>query len=361
MPRPAPPRSGRRAALRTLLGSAVPLLAASVGAPRAWAQDAADSARYASRPDAMRWADQLAAARGLDPAWTRAAIADARYLARVPRLMLPGSGGSVKNWRVYRSRFIDATRIQAGVRFWQENRAALARAEAQFGVPAAIIVGIIGVETIYGRNMGNFRVLDALATLTFDFPAEHPRAAARQAYFQGELETFLHGTARRGVDPRQPLGSYAGAMGMPQFMPSSWARFAVDYDGSGQIDLWNSPTDAIGSVANYFRAYGWQPAMPVRYGVELAPGAQMARLLAPDILPTFSAAQMAALGAQVLGAGAQHRGPLALIELENGRNGAPQYFAGTENFYVITRYNWSAYYATAVLELGEAVAAAMGR
>ena len=313
----------------------------------------------------MRLADDLAERRGLERDWVRAAIGQAVYLPNVPRLMLPPARGTAKNWRVYRGRFIDPVRIRAGVRFWERNREALARAQEQFGVPPEIIVGIVGVETIYGQNMGSYRVIDALATLTFDFPPEHPRAVERQAYFNGELEQFLSLCARTDMVPTQPLGSYAGAMGMPQFMPSSWVKYAVDFDGDGQIDLWQSQADAIGSVANYFKGYGWQPGMPTHYPVRLAPEADLGALLAPDILPSFSPASFSAKGA-VLGADAQaHPGPLALIELQNGDPTAPgnepSYVAGTENFYVITRYNWSSYYAMAVIELGREVAAALPR
>ncbi len=313
----------------------------------------------------MRLADDLAERRGLERDWVRAAIGQAVYLPNVPRLMLPPARGTAKNWRVYRGRFIDPVRIRAGVRFWERNREALARAQEQFGVPPEIIVGIVGVETIYGQNMGSYRVIDALATLTFDFPARHPRAQARQAFFQDELEQFLSLASRTGIDPRAPLGSYAGAMGMPQFMPSSWVRYAIDFDGDGRVDLTSSEADTIGSVANYFKGYGWQPGQPTHYPVRLAPEADLDALLAPDILPSFSPASFSAKGA-VLGADAQaHTGPLALIELQNGDpalpGNEPSYVAGTENFYVITRYNWSSYYAMAVIELGREVAAALPR
>lgn len=318
------------------------------------------SVLYATRPEALQFADDLAERRDLDREWVRQAIGQARFLPQVPKLMLPPAKGTAKNWRVYRSRFIDPVRIRAGVRFWQDNAEALARAEREYGVPAEIIVGIIGVETIYGQRMGNFRVMDALATLSFDFPAAHPRAAERQAFFQRELEQFLSLTHRTNVDPFEPRGSYAGAMGLGQFMPSSWVRYAIDFDGDGRVDLFNSPTDAIGSVANYFVANGWKPGMPTHYAVQFDADparVQLADLLAPDILPSFSPASMQAKGAVLDAAGAQHPGPLALVELQNG-DAAPSYVAGTENFYAITRYNWSSYYAMAVIELGREVAAA---
>jgi membrane-bound lytic murein transglycosylase B len=292
----------------------------------------------------------------LDPIWVQNTLAHAQRLPSVERLVLPPSSPTAKNWAAYRARFIEPTRIQAGVRFWQNHRSALERAEHEYGVPASVIVGIIGVETLYGQNTGNFRILDALGTLAFHFPSTHPRAAARQAFFQSELEQFLLLTARSGADPLAIRGSYAGAMGLPQFMPSSWAKFAVDFDGDGRIDLFGSPHDAIGSVANYFKAFGWQSGMPTHYPVSLTPGqTNMDSLMAPDILPTFSVDSFVGQGAALSGAALQHQGPLALIELLNGPD-APSYVAGTENFYAITRYNWSSYYAMAVIELAEAVA-----
>ena len=334
--------------------------------PRARRRDADAPARpYARRDDAMRWADDVALRRNLDAPWVRDAIGQAVFVPSVARLILPPPRGTAKNWRVYRSRFIDPVRIRAGARFWERNRTTLARAQAEFGVPPEIIVGIVGVETIYGQNMGSFRVIDALATLTFDFPATHPRAEARQAFFQGELEQFLSLCQRHRMDPLAPLGSYAGAMGMPQFMPSSWTRYAIDFDGDGPIDLWNSEADVIGSVANYFVGHGWRPGLPTHYPVQLAPEAEMDALLAPDILPSFSVASFVAKGAVLNAEGREHPGQLALIELQNGDpslpDNEPNYVAGTENFYVITRYNWSAYYAMAVIDLGQEVAAVLAQ
>ncbi|SFM05494.1 lytic murein transglycosylase B [Variovorax sp. OV329] len=370
----------RRRPIRTTLALASLLVLAVIGGPSATAAEpkrknasppaakkpptrpsvAATGALYATRDDAMRFADEIAQRRNLDREWVRSTIGAARYLPNVPRLMLPAQGGAPKNWRVYRGRFIDPVRIAAGVRFWRANAPALERAEREFGVPAEIIVGIIGVETIYGRNMGSFRVIDALATLSFDFPDGHPRAAERVAFFRGELESFLSTESRTAEDPLAPLGSYAGAMGMPQFMPSSIAKYAIDYDGNGRIDLVGSPTDVIGSVANYFKAFGWQPGQPAIFPVSFDESRlKKPVLLAPDILPTFSADSFVAAGA-VLPANAQnYPGLLALIELQNGYD-TPTYVAGTKNFYVITRYNWSAYYAMSVLELGEEVKAALG-
>ena len=324
-------------------------------------QPALTGAAYAQREDVMRAAEDIAVRRDLDIEWVRQAIGQSRYLPQVAKYIQPPPVGTPKNWRVYRSRFIDPVRINAGVKFWRENRETLARAEADTGVPAEIIVGIIGVETIYGQQMGTFRVLDALVTLAFDFPANHPRAKERSEFFKTELEQFLSLTHRTSVDPLALRGSYAGAMGMPQFMPSSWVKYAVDFDGDGRVDLFNSPTDVIGSVANYFKAFNWQPGMPTHYPVRFdATRLNMDALLAPDILPTFSVASFVAKGAVLEASAEQHKGPLALVELQNG-DAPPSYVAGTENFYAITRYNWSSYYAMAVIELGQAVAASLNK
>ncbi len=317
--------------------------------------------RYASNEAAMAFATDLAERRNLDAAWVRHHIGQAQHLPSVVRLMSPTPTGVAKNWAAYRARFIEPVRLRAGLRFWQDNHAPLARAEAEFGVPASLIVGVIGVETLYGQHTGNFRVIDALSTLAFNFPASHPRAAARTEFFKAELEQFLSLSQRTGMDPQAIRGSYAGAMGWPQFMPSSWNKFAIDFDGDGRVDLFNSTADVIGSVANYFKIFGWQTGQATHYPVSFdSSRLDLDALLAPDILPTFSLQSFTAKGAVLEGPALQHPGPLALVELENGP--APRsYLAGTENFYVVTRYNWSSYYALAVLELGEEIARLRGK
>jgi membrane-bound lytic murein transglycosylase B len=313
---------------------------------------------YSNREDAMRFADDVAERRNLDREWVRQAIGQSHFIPTVQRLMRPATGTFVKNWRVYRSRFIDPVRIQAGVRFWRANADTLARAEQEFGVPAEIIIGIIGVETIYGRDMGTFRVVDALATLAFDFPKTDKRD--RTQFFKDELEQVLSLANRTNIDPLSLRGSYAGAMGLGQFMPSSWTKYAIDFDGDGKIDLFNSSADAIGSVANYFKAFNWKPGLPTHYPVSFD-SARLDKdaLMAPDILPSFTVERFTALGAVLQGEALSHPGPLALIELLNGNDGAAQYVAGTENFYAITRYNWSSYYAMSVIDLGAEIKAVM--
>ena len=307
---------------------------------------------YAARPEVRDFAAQLAERRDLPAEWVLAQLAQARLQPSAQRLMMPPPAGTAKNWAAYRDRFVEPQRIMAGARFWQDNADWLQRAEARYGVPAEIIVGIVGVETYYGRITGNFRVLDVLATLAFDFPSGR---SDRSAFFRSELEEFLVWSRREGLDPAVPKGSFAGAMGLPQFMPGSINRFAVDFDEDGHIDLNGSAADVVGSVAHYLAAHGWQRGMATTYGV--APPvdtAARATLLQPDILPSFSAEQMEALGAVLDAAGRAHIGPLALVELQNG-NAAPSFVAGTQNFYAVTRYNWSSYYAMAVISLGEAV------
>jgi membrane-bound lytic murein transglycosylase B len=308
---------------------------------------------YGRRDDVMALAADIAERQSLPRDWVEAQLAQARLQPSVQRLIAPPVAGTAKNWAAYRARFVEPQRIQAGLQFWQANNQWLQKAEAQYGVPAAVVVGIVGVETYYGRILGNFRVLDALATLAFDFP---PGRRDRSPFFRDELAQFLVLCRRQSVPCGEVKGSYAGAMGLPQFMPSSFNRDAVDFDGDGRIDLYASPADVIGSVAHFLAAAGWQRGQPTHYDV--APPVEVserAALLAPDVLPSFTATQMAEHGA-VLGAGGRaHAGLLALVELQNGE-AAPSYLAGTQNFYAVTRYNQSSYYALAVLELGAAIA-----
>ena len=328
---------------------------------KASAQRAVTGTAFGSTPEVLQLADQLAHTHQLPNTWVRQQLSSAQFLRGVPKLVLPPPVSMPKNWRAYRERFVEPRRIQAGVAFWQAHRSALERAQATYGVPAEMVVGVLGVETFYGQHMGHYRVLDALATLALHFPAEHPRAAERQAFFQSELGHFLVQMRQQPAGAAPIQGSFAGAMGWPQFMPSSWRQFAVDFDGDGRIDLLNSPVDAIGSVAHYFKAFGWQTGMPTHYPVRFdETRLDKPTLLAPDILPSFSVRNFQDKGAVLDDAAQQHPGPLALVELFNGDD-APSYVAGTENFYVVTRYNWSSYYALAVIELGQAVAERIGR
>ena len=308
---------------------------------------------YGKSAEVLRFAAQVAERRGLPREWLTVELAQARRIEAVRKLVMPPPAGSAKNWAAYRARFIEPRRIEAGLGFWRANEAWLAQAEARYGVPAPIVVAIVGVETFYGRVTGNFRTLDALATLSFDFP---PGRKDRSAFFRTELEEFFVLCAREGIDPQAVKGSFAGAMGLPQFMPSSLNRMAVDLDGDGRIDLQTSTADVVGSVAHYLADAGWQRGLSTHYAVAVPVDASdRAALLLPDILPSFSAAQFDERGAVLDEAGRAHEGLLALVELQNGDR-APSYVAGTQNFYAITRYNWSSYYAMAVIDLAQALA-----
>lgn len=311
-----------------------------------------DPDSYATRTDTAALATELAQSLSLDRDWVWSVLSQARFQESVPKLMMPPPTPTAKNWTAYRARFIEPKRIQAGAQFWRAHEADLARAEDTYGVPAHIIVGVLGVETLYGRNMGRYRVLDALTTLTLDFPRGR---SDRSAFFKTELGAFLLMCREQGLEPTRVSGSFAGAIGWPQFMPSSIRKLAVDFDGDGRIDLVNSPVDAIGSVAHYLAEHGWQKGQATYFGVTPPePSEALSALLAPDILPSFSATDMGAKGATLSAAGQRHSGPLALVQLYNAGQ-PPNYVAGTVNFYAITRYNQSSYYALAVAQLGEAI------
>ena len=315
--------------------------------------------RYASHAGIQAFATNVAARRELPARWLLSRLAQARRSDAVRRLIMPPPAGTPKNWRAYRERFVERERIGAGLAFWRAHARWLTAAEARYGVPPEVVLGIIGVETFYGRIMGSFRVLDALATLSFDFPSGR---RDRSEFFRNELEEFFVWCAREGRDPVAPLGSYAGAMGLPQFMPSSINRHAVDFDGDGQIDLHANAADVVGSVARYLADFGWKSGQPTHFPLATAPSAgdDLTLLRERDIVPSFGAAQMLERGVQLGEEARAHDGLLALVELENGAGAAPSYVAGTDNFYVVTRYNWSSYYAMAVIELAQALKAARG-
>ena len=313
------------------------------------------SPTYDSRPEVRAFAAEVAKRHGWDPRWVLSQLRGAVLQPAAQKLMMPAPPGQPKNWAAYRERFVEPKRIDAGVAFWHAHADALARAEARYGVPAEVIVGIVGVETFYGRVLGRYRALDVLATLAFDFPSGR---SDRSAYFRQELEELLLLARREEMDPATLIGSFAGAIGLPQFMPGSINRHAVDFDADGHINLTASAADAIGSIAHFLAQHGWRPGMPATFDViPPADPAQRAQLLAPDIEPSFSADAFAAAGAVLSPAGQAHDGLLALVSVDNG-SAPPSFVAGTANFFVLTRYNRSSYYARAVLDLGAAVRAA---
>jgi len=251
-----------------------------------------------------------------------------------------------KPWYEYREIFLTEKREREGREFYTRHRDILERAEAETGVPAEIIVAIIGVETFYGRITGNYRVMDALSTLAFDYPR-------RAAFFSKELKNYLLLTRDQALDPMALKGSYAGAMGYGQFMPSSYRSYAVDFDGDGKTDIWNNPVDAIGSVANYFLRHGWVAGEPVVSAASLV-GEVPEEWFNASLKPEQTVAELSASGLRPVMEGLDpDAGATAIrFELENGH----EYWMGLHNFYVITRYNHSSMYAMSVYQLSQRIA-----
>jgi membrane-bound lytic murein transglycosylase B len=295
---------------------------------------------YAGRPEVQAFLDDLAQRHGFAKSELK------RVFSRVQRLepvleAIARPAERVRSWEEYRAVLVTDRRIAEGVEFWKRNRRTLGRAERKYGVPPEYVVAIIGVETFYGRNTGNWRVVDALTTLAFDYP---PRAG----FFRSELEHYLLLARDAGMDVRSVRGSYAGAIGIPQFMPSSARRYAVDFDGNGKIDLQKSRADAIGSVANFLKLHGWQREADVLLDARVAGDAWRA-YADGGLEPKHSVVVLRQAGIdfdspQPAGAAG------ALIELASAERPS-DYRIGLRNFYVITRYNRSAFYAAAVADL----------
>ncbi|MRW87188.1 lytic murein transglycosylase B [Pseudoduganella sp. FT26W] len=297
--------------------------------------------------------DDLAARDGFDRAELGALINQVRYVDAAVQLVKPAPPGKPKNWQAYSKLMIDPVRIDAGVKFWNDNAEALARAESLYGVPAEVLVGIIGIETVYGRNTGRFRVLDAITTLAFSYP-EAPQRRERMEFFRGELEATLLFARQDGVDPLSLKGSFAGAIGMPQFMPSSLMKYAVDFDGSGKIDLQNSASDAIGSVAAFLAGHGWQRDVggPVVYAAAVSPNRAWEGMLNQGLAAKYRSAELATAG--VTSAVPAPDQLYGLVDLQNGAE-PTEYWLANNNFFAITQYNRSYFYAMSVVELGRAV------
>ena len=310
-------------------------------------------------PELMALAQQLSTDNNLPKEWVTAQLLKAKSLSKIKQLVLPASVGTKKNWAAYKERFLGESRIQGGRDFALRNWPFLEKVQAQYHVPWEIVVAIIGVETFYGKNMGHFRALDVLTSLSMDFPKSHPRANEREAFFRQELGALL--TLMKTSQQQVWFSSFAGAMGMPQFMPSNFHKFAIDLDADGRIDLNGSEADAIGSVGNYLAKFGWQGDLPTHFELDSNfDKTHLEEMLIPDILPTFKSEQLQIWGLTLSPQVKSHPGPLALVMLENGEN-EPTYVLGTENFYTVTRYNWSSYYALAVIELAKEIKASLGR
>lgn len=338
--------------IRLTLGFCVLLVVSfSTAAP---AQPApVDRYSYPSRPEVREFIRDMVERNGFAERDLNALFSRAKRQPEILSAIRPPVSPRTRSWQNYRPIFVNDRHIAEGMKFMAQHAEALARAEREYGVPREIIVAIIGVETFYGRNMGKWRVADALATLAFDYP---PRAD----FFRSELEAFLLFAREAGLDALEVRGSYAGAIGIPQFMPSSYRRWAVDFDGDGVALLRSSPTDAIGSVSNFLKSHGWVPGEPIAYPADIG-SVDPVPLLATGLKPSLTLAEFAALGLSVRADTLPKTGTLgALIDLVTPDN-PTEYRIGLENFYVITRYNRSSFYAAAVSDLAESLRAARGR
>lgn len=312
----------------------------------AGAASAAPPGAQALRPEVESFIEEMAAKHAFDRSALRRLFGQAQPKPAIIRAI--STPGTARPWHEFRALYIDDRRISGGLEFWLRHAGTLERASREYGVPEEIIVATIGVETVYGRNIGRFKVLEALSMLAFDYP---PRAPL----FRAELEEFLLLTRETGFDALATRGSYAGAMGIPQFLPSSYRKYAVDFDGDGRPDLWNSPIDAIGSVANYYRTFGWETGAPVVIEAR-AEGEAVESVLEEGIRPHTSVRELRTRGIAPLG-DVEEESKAALVRVE-GESG-PQYWLALQNFYVITRYNRSVNYALVVHELARELRARM--
>jgi membrane-bound lytic murein transglycosylase B len=302
-----------------------------------------DAAGYATSPDTLAFIDEMVAKHGFDREELVSVFSQAERREDILELMRKPAEKTLE-WHEYRKIFLTQSRVQGGVTFWNQNVQLLEKAEKELGVDAQVIVAIIGVETRYGRNTGRHRVIDALSTLAFDYPP-------RSKFFRGELEQYLILAREEDIDLLSATGSYAGAMGYGQFIPSSYRNFAIDFNGDGKRDLWNSPADIIGSVANYMKVHRWTHGTTVATRATVTGDAYQA-VLEQGLEPHFRIDKL-----RNAGIGPQTPVPddslAALIELQNADG--PEYWLGLNNFYVITRYNRSPLYAMAVYQLSEEI------
>jgi len=299
---------------------------------------------YKNHPDVLAFIDELVIEEGFDRQQLMEVFAQAEYKQRIiDAISRPAE--RVLHWDRYQDIFLTQKRLSQGLEFISSHGRLLERAEQKFGVPAEIVAAILGVETSYGRNTGSYRVLDSLSTLAFDYPR-------RAKFFKGELKHMLLLAREQGKEPESLMGSYAGAMGLGQFIPSSYREYAIDFDGDGQIDIWNDPADAIGSVANYLNRHGWAAGQAVVMRLQ-GPGPLTSEEFNVSLKPSMTKAEARRAGLlndlnmDVTG----KVSPMKLI----GKAG-PEYFLGLKNFYVITRYNHSRLYAMAVFQLSQQLA-----
>jgi len=293
---------------------------------------------YEARSEVQQFVDRVVTKDGLDRAWVEQAIKGAhKRQAVIDAINKPYEA---KPWFQYEPLFVNDSRIDGGVAFWNRESTPLQKAEAEYGVPAEIIVAIVGIESFYGRQHGGYPVIDSLTTLAFDYPQ-------RATFFQGELEQFLIMCHEQSLDPLEPMGSYAGAMGAPQFMPDSFRQYAVDFDADGKRDIWGDWADIIGSVANYFHLHGWQPNGLIVVPAAIQKGAESPTPLVPTTVGALRAAHV------VLSSGIPDDAEAVLVALQG--QDETHYWVGLHNFRVITQYNRSPLYAMAAVQLASAV------
>lgn len=302
---------------------------------------------YSDNPQAQAFIDRMVSEHGADRAELQALFAGAQYQQSIVDAM-NRPAEKVKLWKDYRKIFVTEKRLRQGLQFWREQRSWLEKAQAEYGVPIEYVVAIIGVETYYGRIAGNYRVIDALSTLAFDYPARSP-------FFTKELEHFLLLAKEQQLDPAALKGSYAGAMGYGQFMPSSYRAYAVDYNEDGVADIWADPADAIGSVANYFVRHGWQRGedVVVRARIKADYNAELVNKL---VKPTLSLAELADQGFSPV---PEMSPEVKAMPLRLQGQAGVEFWLGLQNYYTITRYNRSFRYAMAVTQLAEQIAEGM--
>lgn len=342
-------------------------------------EDAATEARFSQNLNQL--IAQIAQTQGIPQASLESGFLDAKTIPSIRKLVLPPSGSFKKNWVAYRKRFIEPVRLKAGKAFWEQNQVFLSKVEQESGVPAEVIVSIIGIETIYGRQTGNFRVKDVLSTLAFSYP-DTPNKVSREQLFKDQLQELIlmcwtegggslpANNSSQGLSPGRfnaclnQNSSYAGAIGLPQFMPSSIRSFAVDGDGDGRIDLKQSPKDAIASVANFMRKHGWQPGMPIYFPVQEGAISEARALADGEPQLKYSVEALIAKGIltkeqgdlQAGGVGPQSKALIVDLPYpDKDGNDQVRYVVGLNNFLTIVQYNRSYFYAQSVAEFAEAL------
>jgi membrane-bound lytic murein transglycosylase B len=301
-------------------------------------------ADYADRKDVNLLIDEMVSEHNFTRAELELVFADAQHNASIIKA-ISRPAERTKQWYEYRNIFLDQKRIDNGVAFWDKHADVLEKAQQMYSVPPEIMVAIIGVETRYGKRAGSYKVLDALSTLGFDYPP-------RQKFFRNELKEFLLLSREENRKPHSAVGSYAGAMGFGQFMPSSYRAYAVDFDGDGLRDIWNNPVDAIGSVGNYLKRHGWTAGEDIVSRVGSADDSAFAALANTSLKPSMTVSQWQSKGR--LESDVEAATEVALFRMQN--TDAVEYWMGMRNFYVVTRYNHSSMYALAVVQLSREIA-----